>query len=486
VSTQGLEQSALEADLSGDVHAAVAARRELVHLDPASPAARMAYARALERASMWSEAAQAYAEALQRGARPAEAHRGLGDLHLRRGKFGLALQHLRKSLAASAQDAGTFAQAGIALHRLRRFRESRDFLQRAVALTPEAPELHFNLGLARFECGDLAGAADSLAQCRALKRGRDWTGDAGAALSVEPAPAHSAEEAMVNDVKLRHDIEQLEYLLALGRLPPAYGAVAAEYRALLDEVKAVSGADRVVAFNPFRYPLVARTYKRPLHLAPAGAVSPMINPKLDAQGIQSAYARSRPNLMVVDDLLTPEALRSVRRYCRESTVWHNIQSGYLGAYFHDGFACELLLQLARELRDRFARVIGGHALQMLWGYKYDHELNGIGVHADAAAVNVNFWITEDEANLDPAGGGLLVYRKSAPADWDFEKFNRDPAEIFRFLGSAADDPIRIPHRANRAVIFDSDLFHATDTLGFREGYLNRRINITLLYGLRSA
>jgi hypothetical protein len=42
----------------------------------------------------------------------------------------------------------------------------------------------------------------------------------------------------------------------------------------------------------------------------------------------------------------------------------------------------------------------------------------------------------------------------------------------------------VPHRANRAVIFDSDLFHETDDIAFKDGYLNRRINVTLLYGRR--
>jgi hypothetical protein len=31
------------------------------------------------------------------------------------------------------------------------------------------------------------------------------------------------------------------------------------------------------------------------------------------------------------------------------------------------------------------------------------------VHADSAAVNVNIWITDDEANLDQNSGGLVVY-----------------------------------------------------------------------------
>jgi hypothetical protein len=33
-------------------------------------------------------------------------------------------------------------------------------------------------------------------------------------------------------------------------------------------------------------------------------------------------------------------------------------------------------------------------------------------------------------------------------------------------------------------VFDSDLFHETDRIAFKEGYLNRRINITMLYGRR--
>jgi len=43
----------------------------------------------------------------------------------------------------------------------------------------------------------------------------------------------------------------------------------------------------------------------------------------------------------------------------------------------------------------------------------------------------------------------------------------------------------VAYRANRAAIFDSDLFHATDSPRFRDGYASRRINITLLYGLRT-
>lgn len=483
---EALEQAALAAELSGDLPGEVTARRELVRIDPHSAAARLALARALERAQEWREAAQACVEALQRGADPAETHLQLGGLYLRLAKHGQALQHLKKALAAAPEDARILFKTGLAMHRLRRFGEAIDYLERALRHWPDAPEVHFNLGLARFEAADLGGALAALAQSRALKRGRPWTDDPVAPLAREPAPVFPDSEMAVNEVKLQHDLEQIEYLLELGRLPAAWRKVADEYRALLQEVRGVTGGGIVVPFSVHRYPLVARTYKRPVHIAPDAAGRTVLNPKLDVKALENAYLRAKPNLAVIDDLLAPDALEQLRRFCRESTVWNNIQAGYLGAYFFDGFACETLLRLAKELRDRFPRVIRGLPLQMLWGYKYDHQLHGIGVHADAAAVNINFWITEDDANLEPEGGGLLVYRHAAPQDWEFDRFNRDPAEIMRYLESVGSEPIRVPHRANRAVIFDSDLFHATDTLHFREGYRNRRINVTLLYGLRSS
>jgi hypothetical protein len=97
---------------------------------------------------------------------------------------------------------------------------------------------------------------------------------------------------------------------------------------------------------------------------------------------------------------------------------------------------------------------------------------------------VNFWITEDEANLDDSCGGLKVWEHVAPKDWDFKAFNDQPGKIRDYLKTVGSEPTRYPYRANRAVMFDSDLFHATDQPRFREGYLNRRINITLLYGSR--
>ena len=211
---------------------------------------------------------------------------------------------------------------------------------------------------------------------------------------------------------------------------------------------------------------------------------PAVNPH-NEKAVTRAWKDSDPRIVVIDDLLTPRALEALRRYCRGSDFWHAAYSqGYLGAFPESGFAAPLLAQVAEELSATFPEIFAGHPLRYHWGFKYDSRLDGIGIHADEAAVNVNFWITPDEANRDPEGGGLVIWDKAAPLEWDFAKFNADESAAYAFLDQQSAGSVRIPYRANRAVIFDSNLFHKTDRISFAEGYENRRINITMLYGRR--
>jgi hypothetical protein len=201
--------------------------------------------------------------------------------------------------------------------------------------------------------------------------------------------------------------------------------------------------------------------------------------------VTEAWRASDPRIVVIDNLLTEEALESLRLYCRGSDIWHTAyRQGYLGAFPESGFAAPLLAQVAEELSTTFQAIFADHPLRYHWAFKYDSELDGIGIHADEAAVNVNFWITPDEANRDVEGGGLVIWDKLAPLEWDFAKFNADESAAYDFLATSGAEAIKIPYRANRAVIFDSNLFHKTDDISFADGYENRRINITMLYGRR--
>ena len=232
---------------------------------------------------------------------------------------------------------------------------------------------------------------------------------------------------------------------------------------------------------------LAPTYNRLVHLTEAPSLAgPAVNPGLDRAAIEADYERNAPGFTHLDGFLTAEALAGLRRFCLESTIWYQFRyaNGYLGAFMDDGFCCPLLLQIAEEMRRALPGIFRSHTLRKLWAFKYDSRLHGIPIHADFAAVNVNFWITPDEANREPESGGLVFWDKEAPLDWDFETYNTDVPAIRAFLKESGARAVNVPHRQNRVVIFNSDLFHETGEIDFRGGYENRRINITMLFGKR--
>ena len=118
-----------------------------------------------------------------------------------------------------------------------------------------------------------------------------------------------------------------------------------------------------------------------------------------------------------------------------------------------------------------------------WIFKYDSTKVGTNIHADQASVNVNFWITPERANLDKESGGLKIWNRLPPEDWNFSEYNslEKSPKIKEMLDSNKTPNMVIPYKENRAVIFNSKLFHATDDFKFDNSYENRRVNITFLY-----
>ena len=198
----------------------------------------------------------------------------------------------------------------------------------------------------------------------------------------------------------------------------------------------------------------------------ARIAGPAVNPA-NTDDIERSWRDSDPQIVVVDNLLTQPALLALRHFCWGSTMWRRAYpNGYLGATPQEGFSRPLLAQIADELREVFPGVIGQNGLGLMWGFKYDSQLSGIPMHADQAKVNVNFWIAPEDANRDPGSGGLIVRDSEGVAQLGFLRYNGDETAIRASRVGSGAKPITIPHRTNRAGIFDPDLFHATDRIYF--------------------
>ena len=209
-----------------------------------------------------------------------------------------------------------------------------------------------------------------------------------------------------------------------------------------------------------------------------------LNPEIDWKEIENNYLSSERQVTSIDNFLTSEALEYFRKFCNFSKCWTtNYDNNYLGAFARQGFISAPHLQLAKELKLAMPNILRNYDLEQLWGFKYESTMNkGIGVHADSAAVNLNFWITPDICNLNKDSGGMIIYTKPAPINWTFQEYNGNENLIYDFLGGDDAEHVRIPYRSNRATLFNSALFHETDSLIFQEGYSSRRVNMTYLFG----
>jgi hypothetical protein len=287
--------------------------------------------------------------------------------------------------------------------------------------------------------------------------------------------------------KLLHDIEQLRYLHAAGILDGSVEPIIASYQRIAAGLAEIGTEARRPLSDQDRA-TIGDVYGRLVHIRPTPRLDRALSGSWDPAVVEDRYLTSRPGLVVIDEFLAPKALTELRAFCLESTVWNanRYAHGRLGAFFDAGFNCPLIMQIAEELRAGFPRMIGSrHRLRQLWAFKYPPTLPpGSTIHADFAAVNVNFWITPERANLNPSTGGLLIYDVDAPPEWDFATYNGRLDLIKDFLRRSQARVHYVPYRENRAIIFDSDLFHATAEVTFQPSYQDRRINVTMLYGVR--
>jgi len=465
---------------SGNYDEAAAAFRRALDVDPLSLAARFNLGLTFAARGQLDAAIEVFRDALQIAPDWGQLHFSLGAALKRQGRLDEAILSYERA-AALQPSLATFNDLGSALRERGRTDEAMAAFRRALQIDPSAALVHLNLGTALEDKQQLEDATRSYERALALDPELMPAHRALAMVLVEQglvgqgfarfrhyARAKSATRGLKAEresgpaLKTRHDHDQADYLMsASGNSRQARGRL---------DVTSVESASQTPGFR----------------IADGGPLGePVLNAGKNAAGIEANWTSADPKVVVIDDLLTLPALEGLRRFCWGSTIWNSIYSGgYLGAFPEDGFAPTLLAQASEELRARFPAIFGQLPLKLWWAFKCDCGAPGIGIHADFAAVNVNFWVTPDEANLDTESGGLRIWSVPAPRGWDYQKYNANPDLIREFLSRADARSVIVPYRANRAVIFDSNLFHETHRPRFKAGYLNRRINITLLYGMR--
>jgi hypothetical protein len=227
------------------------------------------------------------------------------------------------------------------------------------------------------------------------------------------------------------------------------------------------------------------------NVPPKLSSSSIINESNDIESLESEYIQKAPGILVIDNFLNKEALAELQKFCLNANIFKQpFQNGYLGAFLSEGLSNEFILKLSEDLRLTFKKIFKDLKLMTALIFKYDSAEKGINIHADQATVNVNFWITPENANIDKESGGLQIWNKVPSADTlvqvkelGFDAYNSDAntTEKKQFLNENESVRQIIPYRENRVIIFNSMLLHTTDNYNFRDNYENRRINVTFFY-----
>jgi tetratricopeptide (TPR) repeat protein len=419
-------------------------------------------------AGRFDQAEAAYQEALGVApGHPAVTH-NLGVIAAAKGRHRDAIAYFDTAIAAEPQYATAHYNRASALQALGQTRDALQSLAQVCATDPGHYDAHRALGFLWLAEGDRGRALDHFARTYELRRGDDRTSIAAKSLTW------AARD------KLLHDAAQFRYLAERRRDRLRFETLARNYEAMAQGVP-----DKAVPLSDKQLDALGDDYNTALHIAGAPEIAGRaVRERPDHDALMRRYREHECGAVWFDDLLTPAALAALKRYLSESTIWHDFShiGGFVASYLEDGLASPLLLQIADEIRAAFPDLLGPHPLSQAWAFKGLKPTAAVEEHADDAAVSINFWVTSDRANRNPDGGGLIVCRAPPPARWQVHGYEADKAAIAEFLDRHAADNLVVPYRENRAVLFESRLFHRSDATNFAPGYENHRINLTLLFG----
>src|ERR1700728_490085 len=299
---------------------------------------------------------------------PAVTH-NLGVAVAAQGRHRDAIDCFETALQADAGYVSAHYNRAVALLKLGETQEAINAFSRAATLEPEHYEAHRALGFLWLAQGDRGRALDHLARTYELRRGDDRT--AIALKSLTTTTRH----------KLEHDAEQFLHLSQRTRDRLRFELLARSYRAI-----AKQAPEKPTVLSEAQIDALGDHYNTPIHLRAAPEVpGRAVNDRTDLAALTAQF--DEQGAIFVDDLLTPQALDSLRRFLLESTIWHDFShiDGFVASYLEDGLACPLLLQIADELRRAFPDILGKHPLSQAWAFKGLQTQSAVDVHADDAA-----------------------------------------------------------------------------------------------------
>jgi len=281
-----------------------------------------------------------------------------------------AVEILDRLVEDDPEEDRAWSRLGALLQKLGRLDEAECACRKAADLAPSRPEVFNNLATVQRLMGRLdeaeANARKAIGLHANFASGWDNLGQVLMALGDIPGMFHAFNHAArlrhpargpmpprpkPRLARIRHDCEQIRFLIEAGLLDDSFRDTAQTLDAICQRDPGDSGQlNPAVRISLAEQQALARYYDRMLvsHAAPAidaGA----LNPDLDWRQVQQTFLDRDAPYVVIDDFLKPEAIDQLYRYGMYSTVFFKeYNNGYLTTRMTDGFYSELLVQVVQE------------------------------------------------------------------------------------------------------------------------------------------
>ena len=183
------------------------------------------------------------------------------------------------------------------------------------------------------------------------------------------------------------------------------------------------------------------------------------------------------DINVWDNFFTDECLKILR--------YRVLYAKYFDKKYPSYFAIDYLKNtdyLSELIADELSPKLNLPEFKRAWSFVYDHEGEGVELHADPSIINLNIWVSTDTVVKDKSKNGLTIYKVKPPKTWKRSEWNSSPEKILKYIKLKKVKPIQIPYKSNRAVFFDGAYFHASNNISTKEGFENKRISYTMLFG----
>ncbi len=292
----------------------------------------------LMKQDLLDEAASAYHNVITLRSDIAEPHANLGNILARQERPEQAVECYRRAAAIRPGYVEALSNMGASLGKMGKLKEAEAACGEAIALKPDYAEAQCNLGNIYKEQGRYSEAEACYRRALQLKPGFS---NAHLHLGAVLCESHKLDEGFACLTRYA----TLTY--ADGSKLGAGPLVAHKLKHDREQHAWLTGSEMTDGAAP----------DTALRLVDGNRLEgPAINPDNNVSWVSEQWRTARPQIVVIDDLLTPEALEKLRLFCMGSTFWRSVyEGGYLGAMPEHGFACRYWPRSARNCAPCFRR-----------------------------------------------------------------------------------------------------------------------------------